>query len=228
MTLKAPEAVIFDWDGTLVNTLPGLRLAHNHVRTSLGHPPWTEAEFMANLKYSSRELYPKIYGDKAQLAFETLYKFIEKTHIDHLDVLPGAEDLLIFLQEHRIPAGLASNKVHNYLVRETEHLGWDQYFYCILGSGKAARDKPAADPILLALQLAKIPLAPEKIWFVGDTVTDLLAARESGSIAVLITHGQDRRALIEEHKPALVVEDCAHLRQTLQDLFYGNSKNKAC
>ena len=51
--LSEPKAIIFDWDGTLVDTLPGLLTAHNHVRALYGLPVWTEAEFMVNIKFSS-------------------------------------------------------------------------------------------------------------------------------------------------------------------------------
>lgn len=216
--LQKPEAVIFDWDGTLVNTLPGIRIAHNHVRVSLGFDPWTEDEFRANLKHSSRELYPRLYGDMAEKAYQTLYEFIAETHIEHLEVLPGAFDLLKFLNTRKFPCGLVSNKNHDYLVKEVSHLGWSQYFFCILGSGQALKDKPAADPIILALELAQLPLSPEKIWFVGDTETDLLAAKAAGSPAVLITHGADRSDLIGQYQPILVARDCMHLREELERL----------
>ena len=100
MTDFRPKAVLFDWDGTLVDTLPGLRIAHNHVRTYMGFPQWTEEEFRTNLKHSSRELYPRLYGDRWQEAFDELYKFIEDHHLSYLNILPCAQDLLDCLEAH--------------------------------------------------------------------------------------------------------------------------------
>ena len=89
-----PAAIFFDWDGTLVNTLPGLRNAHNHVRTSYGYDAWTEAEFRANLRHSARELYPRIYKENADEAIRRLYNYVKTHHLATLEVIDGAVDLL--------------------------------------------------------------------------------------------------------------------------------------
>lgn len=219
---QRPEAILFDWDGTLVDTLPGLRRAHNHVRVLYGLEAWDEEQFTSNLKFSARELYPRIYGDKAQAAMDTLYAFVMENHLEHLTVLPGAEALIRFLRAQDIPVGLVSNKRHEVLLREVSHLGWNDLFFCVLGAGSAARDKPWADPILMALEKALQPLPKGSAWYVGDNETDLMAARDSGCPAILLTHGKDRKNLVSQYSPLYVAHDCS----ALADLLH--SKMKAC
>ena len=215
--LSRPAAVLFDWDGTLADTLPLLLTAHNHVRTMHGLTPWSRDEFMVNIKFSSRELYPSIYGEAWQQALEELYAFVLAQHLEHLTLFPGAAELIAFLHGRNIPLGLVSNKRQLVLDREVAHLGWQSMFYCVLGSGAAARDKPAGDPVRLALARAEPPLDRAKVWFVGDTVSDLAASRDAGCPAVLITHGEDKTGLIADYQPAIVVEDCEKLLDIVKD-----------
>lgn len=211
-----PDAIFFDWDGTLVDTLPGLLIAHNHVRTHFGFPVWTRAEFHRQMTLSSRELYPVIYGERADEAFTILRSFLDKHLLEYLSPLKNAEVLLRRLHKMKIPLGLVSNKRHEYVLREVQHLGWDKYLDIAVGSGYAERDKPSGIPIRKAL--ADIGVKPEDclVWFVGDTETDMKAAVDSGCLPVLILHGTQQSELIEKYSPAYVFEDCQDLLSSLE------------
>lgn len=217
--LAKPSAVFFDWDGTLVNTLPMLRRAHNHVRTSYGYENWTEAEFRANLRHSARELYPRLYKENAQEAIERLYAYVGQYHLAELEVIDGALDLLEFLLSSDIPCALISNKRDDVLQKEVAHLGWSRYFRSCVGAGAAARDKPAPDPVVLAMERAALKLDNGSYWYVGDTITDLEVAAALGCPSVLLLDGEDKSALIESHRPTLVLNDCRALESLLRSFF---------
>lgn len=210
-----PDAIFFDWDGTLVDTLPGLLIAHNHVRTHFGLEHWTNDQFHQEMKFSSRELYPKIYGDRTDEAITILRDYMDKNIIKHLTPLKNAEVALRRIHKAGIPIGIVSNKRHEFLTREIEHLGWGRYISVEAGSGFAARDKPSGDPIRKALSAINIKPEESVVWFVGDTETDMLAAADSACLSVLILHGESRDALIEKHSPAYVLQDCQDLLVTL-------------
>lgn len=210
----APEAVFFDWDGTLVDTLPWLLSAHNHVRAYLELPEWSSAEFREYVRYSSRELYGPLYGSRADEALGVLRDFTEKNHLSDLKTLPDAAELLEFLRAAKVPVGLVSNKRHEFLVREVAHLGWDDYFAAVVGAGVAARDKPAADPLILALSRCDLTPGPG-IWYVGDSETDMLTARAAGCSAILVRHHHDNAHLAERFAPEAVFDDCRNLQNSL-------------
>jgi phosphoglycolate phosphatase len=209
--LKKPSAVLFDWDGTLVDTLEGIRAAHDHVRISFGQKTWDDEEFAENILWSARDLFPRLYGDQWEKAHGLFYDHVRQHHIGHLKPLPGARDLLEVLKAEGIPAAIVSNKKQDYIEREVAHLGWRDYFFHVVGAGVAKRDKPEADPILWALERAAEPYPPETVWFVGDTETDLKAARAAGCLSVLVTHGIDRKGLIQAFNPIIVLKDCSEL-----------------
>lgn len=215
-SVKLPKAVLFDWDGTLVDTIPGLRMAHNHVRRQMGFPDWTEEQFWENLKRSARELYPDVYGEKSAIALEILYDFVEKNHLDYLSELHNARALLELLSSLEIPCGVVSNKRHEYLIREINHLGWRDFFFDAMGAGIATRDKPAADPLFLMLDRTSRGLLPQEVWMVGDTETDLAAGAAAGCPTVLLTHDKDQGALIRQYSPSYVLRNCGELLALLK------------
>ena len=218
-SLKIPKAVFFDWDGTLVDTLQGLRRSHNHVRVTLGYPSWSEEQFHSNLKHSARELYPAVYGEKSDEALALLYDYVDTHHLGHLQVLPGAADLLATLKNLGIACGIVSNKRHEFLLKEIKHLGWGDYVQAAVGAGVAARDKPAGDPIVHALSLAGLKPDKATVWYAGDTETDLLAAQDAGCAPVLLSHGKKKENLIETHNPLFVFGDCAEFKIYLNEIF---------
>ncbi len=216
-----PRGVFFDWDGTLVDTLPWLLKAHNHVRVTLGHEPWSNEEYKNIIRYSSRELYGRLYGEKEAEAHSILHSYIEEHHLQNLNILPGAEALLKMLNEAGVTVGLVSNKKHSFLCREVAHLGWEAYFSVVIGAGQATRDKPAGDPVLMAIAQSGIAGDADveagsfaqggmhhDIWYVGDSETDMLAAQDSGCAAVLVHHHHDNRDLLGRYHPHLAFDDC--------------------
>lgn len=92
------KAVIFDWDGTIVDTCGLILDAHNHVRKYYDEPLWTMEDFMGRASQSAREYYPTVYGDKADEAQEILYEYIEKKHLEYLEPMKD----LKFVGRHQI------------------------------------------------------------------------------------------------------------------------------
>jgi phosphoglycolate phosphatase len=208
-------AVFFDWDGTLVDSLGILITAHNYVREAHGLPLWSEEEFFGAVTYSSRELYPQIYGDKSDAAQAMLYEFIHKNHLNYLKTMEGSEELLDMLMQMGIPMAVISNKRNDILVREVEALGWQRYFEVYIGAGVAEKDKPSAAPLLYALNHHPAKPALEDLIYVGDTETDLRTCADAKCPCVYIKQEGRSEALIETYNPLLVVNHVVELREKL-------------
>lgn len=208
-------AVFFDWDGTLVDSLGILIDAHNHVRGAHGLPLWTEEDFFGAVTYSSRELYPKIYGDKSDDAQAMLYAYIKEHHLNYLTEMEGAKEILDMLASMQVPMAVISNKRNDILVREVEALGWQDYFGVYMGAGIAEQDKPSGAPILHALAAHPAKPSLESLLYVGDTETDLKTCVDVGCPCAYIRQEGRSADLVETYKPAIVVDNLAELRLRL-------------
>ncbi len=213
------KGVFFDWDGTLVDSLPLLFAAHNHVREKLGVPLWTRDEYAKAIVHSTRELYPRIYGERAQEAQDMLYAYVKENHIKQMKILEGAPEVVEYLAKHNVPIGIVSNKRHDVLRLEVEHLGWHTHFGVYNGAGVAKADKPSGEPLLYALQQHEAGLGIEDIVYVGDTESDLSCAKEAGCPCIFIRHGKDAEALISQYAPAYVVDTLEELKGVLIKIF---------
>jgi phosphoglycolate phosphatase len=184
MTLPAPKAILFDWDNTLVNTWPTIHAALNHCLREMGHDEWPLERVKSNVKKSMRDAFPEMFGDKWEDAAHIYQAHYRSIHLDDLQPLEGAVELLDFLKKQPIYVALVSNKRGPTLRLEAENLGWSHYFDRLIGATDADRDKPDPAPALLALNGSGIAPARD-VWFIGDTVIDLECANNLGATAVL-------------------------------------------
>ena len=198
--LSRPDAVLFDWDNTLVDNWASIHDALNVTLVAMGHEPWTKAEVKARVRASARDSFPAMFGDRWEEAATIFYDRFETAHIDTLETLPGADALVRGLGTGPIYIGVVSNKRGDLLRKEAAALGWTNLFGRIVGANDAQVDKPAPDPIFLALRDSGVQ-AGRNVWYVGDAVIDLECANNAGCVAVLIGggHGETGEAQADLH-----------------------------
>lgn len=201
--LPKPRAVLFDWDNTLVDSWPVIGRAANITLERMGHKPWSEAEIRARVAGSLRDTFPKIYGERWEEAREVYLQAFADIHLELLRALPGADDMLRTMHSAGVYLGVVSNKTGKYLRQEAEHLGWTPRFGKLVGAQDAARDKPMADPVHLAMTGSGIDLGPH-VWFVGDADIDVECGRALGCTTVFVHADRHEGA----HKPHRYVADC--------------------
>jgi phosphoglycolate phosphatase len=208
--LAPPRAVLFDWDNTLVNTWPTIVECYRDTFMALGLTPWTSAEVQDRAHGSLRELFPTLFGARAAEAEKVFYETFLRIHLQRLEPLEGAADLLAHCHARGCYVAIVSNKVGDNLRAEVAHLGWGQWIARAVGARDAARDKPAPDPIYLALDGTGI--APgESVWMVGDTQADLKSAHAAGCLPVLVGGAEQLTAALLEHPPRLRARNCHEL-----------------
>jgi phosphoglycolate phosphatase len=179
--LKPPATLLFDWDNTLVDAWAGVQHALNTARAAYGLPPWDRATLLASVRLSLRDSFPQMFGPDWECARAIFSDTYARDHLAHLIPMPGAAEAIV---AHPI-VGVVSNKQGRFLRVEARALGWAPRLACLVGAGDAARDKPLPDQLLVALGAMRIPPSSD-IWYVGDTGTDMQAARAAGLTAVLV------------------------------------------
>lgn len=200
--LPRPRAILFDWDNTLVDTWPCIGKATNITLETMGLKPWTEAEIRARVAGSLRDTFPAIYGARWEEARDIYYKAFGTVHLEMLCSLDGAEELLNDALAAGLYLGVVSNKTGKYLRAESAHLGWDRFFGRLVGAQDADRDKPAPDPVHLALSTGTVKAGAD-VWFVGDAPIDVACGRAAGCTTIFVG-SQPSDPLVTERAHAYV------------------------
>ena len=184
MALPAPEAILFDWDNTLVDTWPVIHEAMVATFTAMGHEPWTLAQTKERVSKSMRDAFPELFGDRWEEAGDIYQAHYKSNHLQKLQPLPGAHEVLLRVKELGLFCGVVSNKKGPTLRQEVEHMGWNALFDTVVGSDDAAKDKPYPEPVHFAFRQSHIKPASH-VWFVGDSHVDLEVALNTGCTAIL-------------------------------------------
>lgn len=208
--LQSPKAVLFDWDNTLVDSWGTIHAALWETFTAMDVEPWSLEETRQRVRYSMRESFPKLFGESWEEASRIFYEAFERLHLDRLAPQEGAAEMLAALHAGGAWLGVVSNKTGRYLRQETEYLGWDGYFRRVVGAGDAARDKPAEDPVHLALSGSDIA-AGQAVWFVGDAGVDMEIAYRTGCVPILLQHTDVDEKEFSDFQPAVRFRSCAEL-----------------
>lgn len=188
LTLQKPRAIIFDWDNTLVNTWPIIHDALAQTFIEMGLEAWSFEQTKARVRKSMRDSFPEIFGNNWQKAAKSYQANYRSSHLDKLEALPQAKEVLEKVKELGLYSVVVSNKRGGNLREEANHIGWSSLFDNITGADDAARDKPFSDPVHLALAASGIAPAAD-VWFIGDSEIDLECALNTGCTAIL--YGDD-------------------------------------
>jgi len=213
--LPKPRAVLFDWDNTLIDSWAVIHDAMNRTLVRFGHEPWTFDETRERVRHSMRDSFPQLFGDDWQAANDVFTEMFAELHIKRLALLPGAEDMIRGLADRGLTLGVVSNKRGHFLRAEIEHLGWGELFHGVVGANDAARDKPAIDPVHLALEGSGIGTGPN-LWFAGDADIDLRCAHAAGATAILIREQAPRPSEFEDCPPHAHATDCTGFRALVE------------
>jgi N-acetyl-D-muramate 6-phosphate phosphatase len=189
---KTPAAILFDLDGTLLDSAPDLAGAANDLRASLGLAPLPVSELRPMVGAGARgmlqvalSLMPQDADFAAQRdAFLRIYAR-RMTHFT--TVFPLVPPMLQILQSKHIPWGIVTNKAE-WLARPLVQTFPD--FACsgaLVGGDTTAHAKPHPAPLLEAARRMRVP--PEACWYVGDDLRDIQAGQAAGMKTVAAAWG---------------------------------------
>ena len=186
------DAILFDLDGTLVDTAPDLIGVLNQQRQLHGLP---ELPFELVRPYASHGTAGLLQAGFAispgHAAFDDLrteYLDLFQTHDNQYSQLfPGMMELLEELEQRGIPWGIVTNKPGYLTLPLLDKLGLDNRAACVISGDSCARAKPWPDPLLVACH--QLDLAPQDCIYIGDAERDIQAAHACGMPALLAEYG---------------------------------------
>ena len=210
--LSHPRAVVFDWDNTLVDSWEAIAEAINFTRCKFNLDVWSMDQIHVNCTRAARDSFPEWFGpDQWEEAYAVYYACFDKVRQRvGIQKKPGAEELIEYFRSQSIPLFVVSNKRGDYLREEASHLKWSNHFIALIGATDAQKDKPARDPVDMALSHAHIT-ADTTVWFIGDSKADVDCARNSGCLPVFIGSPE----LGQQLGVDVVFSDCKQLKTLL-------------
>lgn len=217
-----PATVVFDLDGTLVDTAPDLCAALNHALGVLGRPGVPAADVRHMVGHGARKLLEKglaASGDATPALVEAGVPPFLAYYADHVAdgsrPYPGVEAALAALAAAGCGLAICTNKPQALAAALVTALGWDGRFAAVIGFDAVPRPKP--DPGHLFAAIAAAGGEPATTVFVGDSITDTATARAAGVPVVAVSFGfSDRPAA--ELGADLVIDDYAELLPALRRL----------
>lgn len=194
------KVIIWDLDGTLMDTLQDLYLATNHALRAFGMPERSLDEVRCFVGNGVRRLIQLAVpqGDSNPL-FEEVFKEFKAYYVEHCqdntDLYTGIADTLQALKEAGYRMAVVSNKLQTG-VDELHKEYFSQYIDVAIGERQGINRKPAPDMVLLALQ--ELGADKEEAVYIGDSDVDIMTARNSGLPCISVLWGfRDRDFLIE-------------------------------
>lgn len=205
-----PDLILFDWDNTLMDTTPALYQAFCVLCEKYGIPKCSMEEYRARTGMSLRETFPALFGDRWEDAKKVYLDAYMERHLELLTPFADAEKVVAYAAKIA-KVGVVSNKTSAILHDEIDWLGWNKYLSAVVGAGDAPKDKPAAEPALLAMHRAGVEYG-RPVWFVGDGDADILCAVNADCFPVRVADENKDGAAI------LTVKNCSELLLTLYSL----------
>lgn len=183
-----PDAIIFDWDNTLVDTWPLIHKALNMTMREFNREEWSFQQVKNTVHKSMRESFPEIFGKEWEKAGAFYLDSYRKINIEEIFFLNGAQELIKIISQKNIPQFVVSNKMGTTLRKEAQKLEISNEFFCLVGAGDANFDKPDLAPVEFALSGSEIEINKNNIWFVGDTIADVDCAYNCGAVPIIFGH----------------------------------------
>lgn len=201
------RGIIFDLDGTLIDSSRGVIEATNYALRVIGAPERTDVEIKRFIGHPLEEMFAAFGAgplDKLNAAFQERGR---ETITAASHPMPHVSALLPLLAE-KYRLAIATTKFRHHTSAIVKKLGWEKVFQVLASGDEVVRVKPAPDLVLLALN--RLGLVASEVVMVGDTINDIFAAHAAGVkvIAVKSPFGDDN---IELAGPNLVLESFAEL-----------------
>lgn len=216
LKLNRFSAVIFDLDGTLVDSVPDLALAINNALSQLSLGSVSQEQVRMWVGNGSRKLVERTLDALAINDIETLQQLHETFLVSYKQFLcadsvlyPGVEALLKQLSANNIALGLVTNKPIEFVPHLLESLGIHHYFQTLIGGDSLPEKKPSPMPLRHVAQTLNV--TEDKCLMIGDSESDVRSAQAANMPCVLLRQGYNQGQDLSAMNPNWLLHDVLEL-----------------
>lgn len=213
-----PRMALIDLDGTLVDSVPDLTHSVDAMMAELGRPPHGEAavrNWVGNgvERLVKRALTGTLDGEPAAADFDRAYPVFLERYTAHNGersrLYPGVAEGLRLLAARGVRLGCVTNKAARFTEPLLAALGVADHFGIIISGDSLPEKKPSPLPLQHAAQ--HFGVAPPDALMVGDSISDVKAARAAGFAVVCVSYGYNHGLDIRDAEPDAVIDSLAEL-----------------
>ena len=213
-----PRVVMFDLDGTLVDSVPDLAVAVDKMLAELGRDPvgvdavrlWigNGAKVLVRRALAGDLQHAQVDDAEAERALALFMAHYGDSHA-LTRIYPGVIETLKWLHKKRVKMALITNKPEQFVAPLLDELGLGRFFKWIIGGDTLPQQKPDPAALLFVMKMANA--RPRHALFIGDSRSDVMAAKAAGVACVAMSYGYNHGRPISEESPALVLDDLREL-----------------
>ena len=214
-----PRMILIDLDGTLVDSVPDLAFCVDELMVRLGRPPHGEAavrNWVGNgvERLVRRALTGTLDGEPSDADFDRAYPIFLALYAENTSkrsvLYPGVRDGLDYLLTNGYPLGCVTNKAAQFTLPLLKDLGVLDAFRLVVSGDTLPEKKPHPAPLLHAA--AHFGVEPSQALMIGDSVSDVKAARAAGFSIVCMSYGYNHGHDIRTAEPDAVIDSMAELK----------------
>ena len=225
MLSKKPEMILIDVDGTMVDSVPDLAFCVDEMMQALGREPRGEErvrDWVGNGvdRLVRRALVGQLNGEPDEADFDRAYPLFLELYADNTSrrsvLYPGVREGLNDLQAAGYALGCVTNKAGRFTLPLLKDLGIYNVFSIVISGDTLQYRKPHPAPLLHAAEFFK--LDPAHALMVGDSISDVKAARAAGFMVACVPYGYNHGEDIRDAKPDLLIDTLADLKSELEQV----------
>ena len=224
MKIENKKLIIFDLDGTLIDSVPDLAISINLMLQELKHAEFNEStirQWVGNgaLTLVKRALSGSVKIDETldskvvENALEVFLKAYSQNLATSTKIYPNVATTLKALKEKNYRLTIVTNKPFTFVEPLLDKLGLNNIFELILGGDSLKEKKPSPMPLLHVCKVFEVSI--EKSIMIGDSHNDILSANACGMQSIGVTYGYNYNESIDVYNPTTTVDDFAKLNELL-------------
>jgi phosphoglycolate phosphatase len=224
MDFSKKELIIFDFDGTLIDSIPDLTLALNRVLKKYQLPTLTVEQASPFVGNGARLLLHRalahakgskdISNDLLEEALLVYHAAYSENTCAHTYLYPGVFETLKSLKKKGYTLAICTNKPFEYIEPILEQLEIKSFFKYWIGEDSLSEKKPSAIPLLHLAEKSNVSV--DKCLMIGDSKNDILAAKNAGIQSVGVTYGYNYNEQISDYNPDVVLDQISDLMKVLE------------